>query len=337
VEFVDNQYCLFNDRANREAQLKMWKRFNPDKNEEEFEFQRKKDFEIEEIERAIEGVEDLCPIEESITELINFHVLKGTFSNKLDTLSYLNRIKNNCSEETLELARKTLGLYHIKDVHLIQKLNMISSCIGTINGKTFSKEEEEFFPHFNPFWNRDKTRLHVYSNPYLTEGILIELDQEKVCNWIEEIFQMKINLSPSSFLSNLKEQDREYCEVKKLLHTLSHLFLKKSEIYTGIDVQSCGEMLFPKTASFLIYPTSTTNIGGFSSLFESDIERLIEGTDFDIKNCIYDPICLDNEGACFSCLYLPEHVCCNFNQELDRDILLGRTKRYPRSFFENER
>lgn len=93
-----------------------------------------------------------------------------------------------------------------------------------------------------------------------------------------------------------------------------------------------GEKIFPKSAAIFIYSTSSINIGGLQFIFEHEIINWFENIRFDIKECTLDPRCLDERGACFSCMYIPEFVCYNFNQLLDRDVFLGK-HRYKKGFW----
>ena len=55
------------------------------------------------------------------------------------------------------------------------------------------------------------------------------------------------------------------------------------------------------------------------------------------KECPQDPACLRDEGgACIACLFVPEFVCGNFNNDLDRDCLVGDGNTRYEGFF-NER
>ncbi len=170
-------------------------------------------------------------------------------------------------------------------------------------------------------------------SPYETEGMLIELEKDKIFEWIKNITKKDYSYPPEQMLLYMDEDSEEYRLVYALLHTLSHLLIKKSAVFTGIDTDSCSEMIFPTNGAILIYSTSTINIGGFGSLFENNLLDLFTESDFEIRKCIYDPVCLNAEGSCFSCLYLPEFVCCNFNKYLDRDIILGSNKRYNEVFW----
>ena len=95
-------------------------------------------------------------------------------------------------------------------------------------------------------------------------------------------------------------------------------------------------MLFPKAAAFLIYSTSNINIGGFLFVFENSIFDWFRDVKLDINDCVFDPTCLDENGACFSCLYLQEFVCSDFNKLLDRDVFIGKTDRYIEGFWQIE-
>jgi len=55
----------------------------------------------------------------------------------------------------------------------------------------------------------------------------------------------------------------------------------------------------------------------------------------ELNECTFDPTCIFEKGACFSCMYLPEYVCSEFNKNLDRDVFLG-SKRYKVPYWERE-
>lgn len=54
--------------------------------------------------------------------------------------------------------------------------------------------------------------------------------------------------------------------------------------------------------------------------------------ELDVNDCIFDPTCIQEKGACFSCLHLPEYVCSEFNEDLDRDVFIGE-HRYNTGFW----
>ena len=93
------------------------------------------------------------------------------------------------------------------------------------------------------------------------------------------------------------------------------------------------ELIFVNPASVLIYSTSIVNIGGFEFVYENSLKEWFRDVEIEATECTFDPACITEKGACFSCLYLPEYVCTEFNQYLDRDILIGR-RRYNAGFWQ---
>ena len=107
-------------------------------------------------------------------------------------------------------------------------------------------------------------------------------------------------------------------------------------MYTGLDSDSCSELIFVNPAAILIYSTSNINIGGFEFVFEHSLNDWFRDVEFEVRECTLDPTCIFENGACFSCLYLPEYVCTEFNHYLDRDVFIGK-KRYDVGYWTEER
>ncbi|MCA9497485.1 MAG: hypothetical protein KC589_11180, partial [Nanoarchaeota archaeon] len=253
------------------------------------------------------------------------------YDNEMISLS--NYIKK--SSYPIDVYDKVKSRYKLKEISYVSKLNLISSSVGTITGPTFMPDKENFVPHFSPIWTNiiEQKEFEAYVNPYETEGILFEFDPEEIKKWYELETNTRINSDGRDFLLTLIKNSSEYEKIYTLLHTISHLLIKKTSLYTGIDTDSCSEMIFTTTGSILIYSTSTINIGGFGSLFENNILKLFIETNNTINKCIYDPICMSKSGACFSCIHLPEFVCSNFNQDLDRECLVAKNNRFKNSFW----
>ena len=224
----------------------------------------------------------------------------------------------------------------IDDITYIPDIHMISSSIGVIKG--INKSDENATPHFEPHWKNylDKDKFKAFSFPFETEGILFDLDKEKLVDWIldnsEKVREEYI--SPEKFLFELDNSSEEYKSLKTLLHTFSHILINRSSLYTGLHSDSCGELLFPKSGAFLIYSTSNINIGGFSFVFENSLFEWFNNVKLEVNDCVFDPTCIDEKGACFSCVYLPEFVCSHFNDFLDRDVFLGEN-RFKKGYWDN--
>ena len=199
-------------------------------------------------------------------------------------------------------------------------------------------------PHFEPHWlNKAENKINIYAYPFQTEGLMIDLDKIKIVNWLIDNNKLIIDgetiTNRISSYDEAKEilfklEDSSYEEVKKLLHTFSHVLISRSSLYTGLDVNSCSEIIFPKSGAFVIYSTSNINIGGFKFVFENSLKDWFDEVKLDVYDCIFDPTCIQEKGACFSCLHLPEYVCSEFNEALDRDVFIGEN-RYDVGFWKD--
>ena len=237
--------------------------------------------------------------------------------------------------------------YNISNIIYIPDIHLISSSIGKIIGIN-KFYEEDFVPHFEPHWqNKAENKINIYAYPFQTEGLMIDLDKIKIVNWLidnkklvikDKLITKKVTSYDEAkeilFNLQLDEEDSPYNEVKKLLHTFSHVLISRSSLYTGLDVNSCSEIIFPKSGAFVIYSTSNINIGGFKFVFENSLKNWFNEMKLDVNDCIFDPTCIQEKGACFSCLHLPEYVCSEFNENLDRDVFIGE-HRYNRGFWNN--
>lgn len=251
----------------------------------------------------------------------------------------LESFENSEDYESFKEKYKISNIIYIPDIHLI------SASIGKIRGLN-KFYEEDFVPHFEPHWrNKAENKINIFAYPFQTEGLMIDLDKIKIVNWLisneklivagEKITEYVTSYDEAKeILFNLEEdmEDSSYYEVKKLLHTFSHILISRSSLYTGLDVNSCSEIIFPKSGAFVIYSTSNINIGGFKFVFENSLKEWFDKVELDVNDCIFDPTCIQEKGACFSCLHLPEYVCSEFNEYLDRDVFVGE-HRYELGFW----
>ena len=280
----------------------------------------------------------------SFVSINDYMVLSGSLSKDIvDSVSYENFI-----QEDKKLLNDFLAFkndFKIDQVNYLSNINLVSAVIG-VNVGVNKFYEEKFVPHFEPLWDYDrgegKKFIKSYVSPLETEGLMFNLNKCAVVNWLIDLDKIQIDSyindenEAIKILMNLSVDSEGYNAVKTLIHTLSHILIRRSSMFTGLDEDSCGEMLFVNSASFLIYSTSNINIGGFSYVFENSLIKWFDEVKVEIKECVLDPHCIQEEGACFSCLYLPEYVCAEFNQFLDRSVLIGDTKRFSKGFWDYE-
>ena len=296
-------------------------------------FCTEKTFQIgEEIKEEINSLKEKYDF--SFTELNDYFILKERFSDEEESknINFYDIIKDD--ENSLKEFIKLKNEVGIEEVTYIPDIHMISSSIGVIRGIT--KSDENIAPHFEPHWinYKDKDKFKSFSFPFETEGIMFDLDKERLVDWILSNSDNPVNPygSAEEYLFELDEDSEEYKNLKTLIHTFAHILINRSSLYTGLHSDSCGELLFPKAGSFLIYSTSNINIGGFSFVFENSLFEWFNNVKLETNDCVFDPTCIDEKGACFSCVYLPEFVCSHFNDFLDRDTFLGEV-RYKKGYW----
>ena len=125
-----------------------------------------------------------------------------------------------------------------------------------------------------------------------------------------------------------------------ILHTISHILIKKLAPDSGFELASISERIYSSENmnGILIYTTSAGD-GSFGGLIkqvkEKSILQILEEAVNNLKECPRDPICINdnpsemdsrphhlrlNGSACFACTMLPETSCENYNRFMDRKI-----------------
>jgi hypothetical protein len=190
-----------------------------------------------------------------------------------------------------------------------------------------------------PFPVDDRGKIPVYAIASETEALWFQLDPLRVYNWLlenglvsggapvnadEAWAQLYIEVpglrdAPHEPWYN----QREAAAVRTLLHTMSHLFLRRIE-RSGFAPSSVGEYLIPGSLSFILYANrhAETKIGGLTTLFEQRLNTWLWDVVQSGHECVYDPICFDDGGSCAGCTHR-EHNCVSFNRELSRAAVYG--------------
>jgi hypothetical protein len=230
---------------------------------------------------------------------------------------------------------KILEKYGIENVILISNLYMVQMLLGIIEGST--RREVLLFRTIQT-GSKEHEDPTIFLRRFKTEGVVFKLDSGRIIEWLENngfVNKSDININdPKVALRNLVQSREEVRQkVDLVLHTLSHLLIQQSSIDTGLDAQSLSEIVYPSLASILIYSTSSVDIGGIEYTYDNHMSDWLNRIEELAHDCSQDPACMEDEGgACNACLLLPEFVCKNFNQNLDRGCLIGGP-RYGFGFF----
>ena len=282
------------------------------------------------------------------------------FSFKLmqyDTLKYAKRII------TLEEAiQRQLGMEFIDSPEEVTALNkkmgitnMQVSCDIQIINCTYGYSRRVADPKNSTNKNcrlklnaydrtRDGTANLVYGAKLDTEGILFEISQRKIVEWLYENniiseeqlpdldddvsvkkwFAQYVHSDVISMFGEIDDSEKITKNVFALLHSMSHAFMNAAGELSGLSSNSLTEIILVETASIFIYAQTSQGIplGALSGMAKSNYAYFLKKAFDETKNCVFDPICTERDDtACSACLIIPEISCNHFNAELGRKYL----------------
>lgn len=191
---------------------------------------------------------------------------------------------------------------------------------------------------------RDGTANLVYGAKLDTEGILFEISQRKIVEWLYENniiseeqlpdldddvsvkkwFAQYVHSDVISMFGEIDDSEKITKNVFALLHSMSHAFMNAAGELSGLSGNSLTEIILVETASIFIYAQTSQGIplGALSGMAESNYAYFLKKAFDEAKNCVFDPICTERDDtACSACLIIPEISCNHFNAELGRKYL----------------
>lgn len=191
---------------------------------------------------------------------------------------------------------------------------------------------------------RDGTANLVYGAKLDTEGILFEISQRKIVEWLYENniiseeqlpdldddisvkkwFAQYVHSDMISMFGEIDDSEKITKNVFALLHSMSHAFMNSAGELSGLSGNSLTEIILVETASIFIYAQTSQGIplGALSGMAESNYAYFLKKAFDEAKNCVFDPICTERDDtACSACLIIPEISCNHFNAELGRKYL----------------
>jgi hypothetical protein len=116
-------------------------------------------------------------------------------------------------------------------------------------------------------------------------------------------------------------------ELLTLVHSYAHRLIRQTAVFAGIDRDALAEYLVPLHLGFFVYAAARGDfvLGGLQSVFETELDSLLDTVVDGEHRCALDPGCARGAGACLACLHLGEPSCRLFNTYLDRKPLFGRS------------
>jgi len=194
---------------------------------------------------------------------------------------------------------------------------------------------------FPPVKHNDNTRYPVYVVQQGNEALYVRLKEELVLEWLRslkcpDMFAVNVgekigagllgSAQPMSpFLDNLPETPTPpaYFYLYTLLHSYSHLLMKHVSEYSGLDLGSLGEYIFPADLAFVVYRNGTTmDLGNLSALWRNAGPAMLTAMlGSKATQCGTGSLCTERGGACPDCVMMPETSCIAGNKLLSRSVL----------------
>lgn len=193
-----------------------------------------------------------------------------------------------------------------------------------------------------------EARHPVYVLEQSNEAFYFKLDEALVRAWLSQDALGCVDIGllaeyPDNFAAAmlgsaavmsgyLEEHDREsdptiYTMTYALLHSYSHYIMQGIQQFSGLDLGSIGEYLFPCDLGFVVYRNGMTlDLGDLSALWRNHHEAFLSY----LRNfptslgCNLGNLCMTKGGACPDCIMIPEVICLTANKYLSRSTLIGR-------------
>lgn len=194
---------------------------------------------------------------------------------------------------------------------------------------------------FPPVRHNDSSKYPVYVIQQGNEAIYVKLKEELVLEWLKgldcpDMFKLnpgeKIGAGilgaaqpMGPFLDALPESAAPlvYFYLYTLLHSYSHLLMKHISEYSGLDLGSLGEYIFPADLAFVVYRNGTTmDLGNMSALWRNSGPAMLSAMlGPKATQCGTGSLCTHRGGACPDCVMMPETACVASNKLLSRSVL----------------
>jgi len=188
----------------------------------------------------------------------------------------------------------------------------------------------------------ESQRHPVYVIQQANQAIYVRLNDKVVFKWLESLgcvdFSASLNSSVSGwilerhvpfdlFLESAAKPSsaRVYIYAYTLLHTYAHHVMRSISEWSGLDLGSLGEYLFPADLAFVVYRTGTTmDLGNLSAMWRnSSLEFLRYLLEPRSLKCGSGSLCVKRGGSCPDCIMVPETSCLAQNKLLSRSVLIG--------------
>lgn len=238
--------------------------------------------------------------------------------------------------------RELAGKFGFSNVRLCSSVPIVFCSYGYTRKEQFGDRIKlRGFP-------REMEKRNIYAARLETEGVLFELDREKIVEWLLEnrfisekdkpksdseydlkmwfLDRIKSGLiTPFTEIEEIGDKGKITKAVYTLVHSISHALIREAAEVCGLDKSSLSEYILPNIPAIFIYCANAQgfSMGALYSAFQAQFDKWLKHAKENSKKCIFDPICINHDKACAGCLFLNEVSCKHFNKDLNRSYLCG--------------
>ncbi|MHA2298272.1 MAG: hypothetical protein ACXADA_19765 [Candidatus Hodarchaeales archaeon] len=310
--------------------------------------------EIDSMGVNVDEYQDKIPVILDYLKLI--HSLQNTMSLKDITTRFrsdgdiLSLIRANNS-------KKALLKIGVKQAFVTTDFPIISLAYGYTRGtrnfekKKFGQDDRIVLNDFERY-EEYPDGFPIFTRMSETEAIILEYDRRKIIKWLSENkvishsinsltddemklwFMEKVNSKAVLPFAEIPEDESITKYVYGLIHSINHLLLRRASGLIGLDKNSLSEMIIPEIPLAIIFANRSQDfhLGGFVTLFENNMDTLVNQAFMQAEQCLYDPLCYATTQACHACLYVSEISCTHYNYDLSREFLLGNGEMIQKGF-----
>lgn len=286
---------------------------------------------------AIQSIEELTPLAEQILEydeLVHARVVVSIEQAEEDA-----ELINDGIKPDYKSVVENLGF---SNVQLCSGVPIVSAAYGyTRKERSGPGVKLHGFP-------REMEKRNVYAARLETEGVLFEIDRNKIVDWllVNQLIEpedapkdrseytlkmwfldkLRPNLiTPFTSIDDTEKSGKITKAIYTLVHSISHALIDEAAELCGLDKSSLSEYILPNIPAIFIYCSNSQgfSMGALYSAFQGQLERWLKHARENAKKCIFDPVCINHDKACAGCLFLNEISCQHFNKDLDRSFLCG--------------
>lgn len=245
----------------------------------------------------------------------------------------------------------------VERVVLVHRLREVTAQVGftRFEANTANVQGELELGHRRHPWRRELSWLPAVENR--GEGIFLQFRQEAIDRWVKKV---EVQARGKQLLAGFEAWQAAHPHSRRefpglpyfLLHSLSHLLLTSVALECGYPASSIRERVYATEAGYgiLLYTGSPDAEGTLGGLVEEGrrIDRHLRSALELGRLCSNDPVCAQHEppnphesrylhgAACHGCLLVAETSCEQFNDFLDRALVVPTVADSGAEFFQAE-